>query len=287
MAFYDTADAIYGSGTYGTASYGRVTPVISLTGVGATALTRTLHLDVFEVDITEPLYNAQGATGSVGSLTLNTAAGLTGVSATGSINTLGVGVDVTLSSVSATASTNTVTENTAAGLTGVVGTLGFNGSGISVRSVNTVSVSLNAITGSIGTVGLSNTKELTSILGSIPLGTIKVNVSELATGVSATGALTAGTVGISNKFTPDSVVGTIPDPSVQPNVKEEIQQNAVSGVSATVSVSAPKINITEVLVSIQNTGSIGDLGTTAIQFDFQAVASRYSRRRTVILPRVA
>jgi len=33
MSFYDTADAIYGIGEYGAASYGVVTPNVSLTGV--------------------------------------------------------------------------------------------------------------------------------------------------------------------------------------------------------------------------------------------------------------
>ena len=36
MSFYDSSDAIYGSGQYGSASYGRVAPNISLTGVSAT-----------------------------------------------------------------------------------------------------------------------------------------------------------------------------------------------------------------------------------------------------------
>ena len=52
MAFYDSDDAFYGTGQYGAASYGVINPTVSLTGVSATALTRTLHINAFEVDIT-------------------------------------------------------------------------------------------------------------------------------------------------------------------------------------------------------------------------------------------
>ena len=37
MSFFTSADALYGTGVYGTASYGRVTGVVQLSSVSATA----------------------------------------------------------------------------------------------------------------------------------------------------------------------------------------------------------------------------------------------------------
>jgi hypothetical protein len=68
MAFYDSGDAIYGTGAYGSASYGIVTPTVALTGVSGTALTRTVHINAFEIDITEPLYGPNALVGSIGTL---------------------------------------------------------------------------------------------------------------------------------------------------------------------------------------------------------------------------
>ena len=88
MAFYDSADALYGTGQYGAASYGIVSPNVSLTGVSASALTRTLHIDAFEVDITEPLYGPIALTGSIGTLEFANTVTLSGVASTGQIGTV-------------------------------------------------------------------------------------------------------------------------------------------------------------------------------------------------------
>ena len=189
MAFYDTADAIYGTGLYGTARYGRVTPVVQVTGVGATANTRTIHLNVFEVDISEPIYNAQGATGSVGSLTLHTTAGLAGVSATGTANSVGVGVDVTLSSVSAPIliealeAGDAVTGTANQTPTSVVGTLTLDTTNLSVRSVNTVSVSGVSATATLGSVEAQTTEALQSVEATGSIGTPALNLNKVVDSV--------------------------------------------------------------------------------------------------------
>ena len=43
MSFFDSADAIFGSGQYGAASYGRVTGIVQLSSVSATAQITTIN----------------------------------------------------------------------------------------------------------------------------------------------------------------------------------------------------------------------------------------------------
>ena len=206
-----TVSALYGSGIYGLSDYGVINVTASVTGVSATALTRTLHINAFEVDITEPLYGpdaivasttatisvniTEKVSGVVGTLTLN-AAGLsirsinrvpvTGSPMTGSIGTLSLNVDEPIApGVSATGQVGTVQVHTAAGLTGVVGTF----------SVNTVTIT-----------GTANTT-LTGVEGVGQIGEVEDQPLErIATGVQGTGAI--GTVALSNSFTVTGVVGT-------------------------------------------------------------------------------
>lgn len=85
MSFYDSADAIYGTGLYGTASFGRVTGIVFLSSVSATA--------------------------QLGSINPVITVSVTGVSATGQVGAVTYANDNTelLSSVSATATLGSVT----------------------------------------------------------------------------------------------------------------------------------------------------------------------------------
>jgi hypothetical protein len=311
MAFYDTADALYGTGTYGSARYGRVTPVVQVTGVSATANTRTIHLNVFEVDVTEPIYNAQGATGSIGGLTLNTTAGLTGVSTTGTINSVGVGVSKLLDAVSTTTSINTVTVNITEKPEGVVATFTLDTAGLNVKSINTIEVVGFGLTGSIGTAEPQTLEALQSVSATVLVNTVAVNLTEKVTGVSATGSI--GSLENSNTVTLTGAVGTGQIGNLGGAPTEEIDS-----VEATVSIGTVKSNITEIIPSsifpfvqgntLGATISVKLVPQTAAQlaaanaapqgeavnikivtdnFDFDAVATQYSRRRTVTVSRAA
>jgi hypothetical protein len=151
MAFYDIADAIYGTGKYGAASYGIVTPVIALTGVQATGAITSVTAGGFEIDITERISTGVGATGAVNTVQVHIAELLASVSATGSVNTL------------------TLTGTANVTLTGVEGT-GF---------VNTVEDKPTELLGSVSATGFvngnftfSNTHSLTGIQGTTVIGTI-------------------------------------------------------------------------------------------------------------------
>lgn len=184
MAFYDSGDAIYGTGAYGSASYGSVTPNVALTGVSGTALTRTLHINAFEVDITEPLYGPNALVGSVGTLEFANTVTLAGVSGTGQIGTVSPNIAFSIAGVSATGQANTLTENVTEKVTGVSATGVINGAGLDVRSINRVPVTGSPATGTIGTLSPNVDEPIpTGVEATGQIGTVSPNISESITGV--------------------------------------------------------------------------------------------------------
>ena len=107
MSFYDSSDALYGTGRHGSARYGKVSPNVALSGVSATGAIETVSVGGFEIDISENLLSVS-ATGAIGSVGVGNSATLTGVSATGSINTVKENVAEELGSVSATGAIGTI-----------------------------------------------------------------------------------------------------------------------------------------------------------------------------------
>ena len=174
MSFYDTADAIYGSGAYSTASFGLVSGTVSLTGVSATALTRTLHIDAFEVDITEPLNVTPALTSSLGTVQSNIAEKTGSVSATGGVNGLTLDVDEPLASVSSTGQIGSVFATLSATLTGVVGTGSI---GTLTHSSDTLITSVG-MTGSISAPTANIIVKVTSVQATTALGSIESQPKE-------------------------------------------------------------------------------------------------------------
>ena len=222
--------------------------------------------------------------------TRNVSFALTGVAGTSAIEPVAAGgfeIDVSekLGSVSSTGSVNTVTVNIQEDITGVVGTFTLNGAGLSIRSINRVPVTQNALTASLGTIEPKVDEALGSVSATGSVGTLTVNLSEKLASVSATGSI--GSLEFSNTHSLTSTGITASIGTVSPNVKEELQLNAVSGVSATGAVNGVTTHTTAGLTSVAMTGVIDDLTITAVQFDFEAVAHLYSRRRAVKVPRAA
>ena len=222
--------------------------------------------------------------------TRNVSFALTGVAGTSAIEPVAAGgfeIDVSekLGSVSSTGSVNTVTVNIQEDITGVVGTFTLNGAGLSIRSINRVPVTQNALTASLGTIEPKVDEALGSVSATGSVGTLTVNLSEKLASVSATGSI--GSLEFSNTHSLTSTGITASIGTVSPNVKEELQLNAVSGVSATGAVNGVTTHTTAGLTSVAMTGVIDDPTITAVQFDFEAVAHLYSRRRAVNVPRAA
>ncbi|UAW59141.1 hypothetical protein CRP345_gp55 [Roseobacter phage CRP-345] len=263
------ASAKYGVGVYGASSYGAVSISFTLSGVAATGAIQPVAINGFEIDISERL-GSVSATGSIGTVSPNIKEDITGVSATGAIN----------------------------------GSLEFS---------NTHNVTSVALTGSIGTLAISNTVGLTGVAGttavqSVSIDGFEVDVSEALASVSATVSL--GTVQPVVNFTKQTggFLLTASIGTISPNVKEELAANDVTNVSATGSVNGVTVHLVEKLNSVSVTGSVQRVPITpaeftasinassgnsvhvkiiAVQFNFEAVKNRYSRRRTVVLPRAA
>jgi len=280
MSFYGTDDGIYGVGEYGTASYGVVSADVAITGVGATALTRTVHISAFEVDITEPLNVTPALTGSVGSLEFSNTVTLSGVVGTAQIGTVSPNIAFGITGVSATGATNTVTENVTAKPTGVVGTFTLNAAGLDIRSINRVPVTGSPMTGSIGTLGVGASESITTgIEATGQIGTVKPNVAESATGVVGTFSVNTVTItGTANTtLTGVEGVGQIGE------VEDQPLERIATGVQATGIIGSLTLHTTAGVDGVIGTFTVGTPTVTGVIFNF--VANDYDRKRVVYVPR--
>jgi len=103
MATYGTNDALYGTGTFGSAVFGQLTPVISLdaTDVFGTGQIEPPEIGGFEVDISIRLTATTVGTVGLPSVQLNVKAEISGVTATVSLGIITLGpVSATLTGVS-------------------------------------------------------------------------------------------------------------------------------------------------------------------------------------------
>ena len=85
MATYGTNDALYGTGTFGSAIFGQLTPVIALTGVSATGVIEPPEIGGFEVDIGVRLTATTVGTVGAPSVQPNVKAEISGVTSTVSL----------------------------------------------------------------------------------------------------------------------------------------------------------------------------------------------------------
>ncbi len=149
MATYGTNDALYGTGTFGSAVFGQLTPVISLTGVSGTGQIEPPEIGGFEVDIGVRLTATTVGTGSVGSLQPNIKAEISGVTATVSLGQITIDALEEIFTVVGTGSVGSVGAGVTPNITGVTAT-GQVGS-ISTIHVSEIIVSAGATT-TLGTV---------------------------------------------------------------------------------------------------------------------------------------
>lgn len=187
MAFYDSTDAIYGVGVYGSPSYGVVTPDVLLAGVSATVNVASVAITGFEIDISERLASVS-STLTVGTLQVNIAKSVSGVSATASAGTVEAKPSEPVSSVFATASLGSIQANIALEVSGVSATIALNDNW-DIRSIKHVPVVGVAATGQVnGTFNFVVTFDpLTGVSGTALLGAIKPNLMKAVVGVTATG----------------------------------------------------------------------------------------------------
>ena len=143
--------ARYGSGLFGLSRYGQINLSVSLASVTATSAVNTVQLSAsskviptgvvgtgsvapvaaggFEIDITESISTGVSSTGSVNTVTINIGETVVGVTATGAVNTVGLIANATfeLTGVSSTISLGTVTSIVIEKCEGVSATFAING----------------------------------------------------------------------------------------------------------------------------------------------------------------
>ena len=143
--------ARYGSGLFGLSRYGQINLSVSLASVTATSAVNTVQLSAsskviptgvvgtgsvapvaaggFEIDITESISTGVSSTGSVNTVTVNIGETVVGVTATGAVNTVGLIANSTfeLAGVSSTISLGTVTSIVIEKCEGVSATFAING----------------------------------------------------------------------------------------------------------------------------------------------------------------
>ena len=250
MSTFGANDALYGTGTYGTARYGRVTPVVSISGVVGT--------------------------GSVGTVEVKLDTTLTGVSATGIVNDVEEQPTENLESVSATGSVGTATPSADSSLT-LTGVEGTSALGTVEAQIDT-SISGLGSTGSVGTV--------TATASAAVMGAFNPDITSLL--FSKVALLTA------SETSADTRIAAVEGASLaEQNLASSrviAQVLDATGSSGTTNETLALTGGSQVSGSIQGavgSGQAGALSTSATVFDFEAVKSLYSRRRTIFIARAA
>ena len=218
---------------------------------------------------------------------VNVSRTLTGVAGTSALGTVEAKTSEALLSVSATGAVGSVQVNLAPNITGVVGTFTVNAAGLTVKSVNRVPVTQSALTGSIEAVSAGGFEiDISESLGSVSatgaIGTVEAKTSEALLSVSATGAIGTPVLKATSSITLTGVSAT-----GEVNELEEKPTEELGSVSATGAVNGVTANTGAGLTSVAMPGTIGNPSITAVQFDYQAVAHLYSKRRAVTVPRAA
>ena len=250
MSTFGANDALYGTGTYGTARYGRVTPVISISGVVGT--------------------------GAIGTVEVKLDTTLTGVSATGIVNDVEEQPTENLESVSATGSVGTVTPSADSSLT-LTGVEGTSALGTVEAQIDT-SISGLGSTGSVGTV--------TATASAAVMGAFNPDITSLL--FSKVALLTASEISADTRIA--AVEGASLAEQNLASSRVIAQVLDATGSSGTTNETLALTGGSQVSGSIQGavgSGQAGALSTSATVFDFDAVKSLYSRRRTIFIARAA
>ena len=122
MAIYGANDGLYGTGTFGTAIFGSLSPVKAITGVSGTGEIEPPEIGGFEVDIGIRLTATTVGTGSVGSLQPNIKAEISGVTATVSLGQITIDALEEILTVVGTGSVGSVGAGVTPNITGVTAT---------------------------------------------------------------------------------------------------------------------------------------------------------------------
>lgn len=201
---------------------------------------------------------------------------LTGVSATGSFAITAAGTDLStpLTAVTATGTIDSVgidsevTISSAATATGAIAGL--------ILNITEVMQAVTA-TGAIGTVEPQTSEATESATASIVAGSLnQVKVSERLQAVTASGAINTLT-----QVKTSAGLDTVEAQGAIASVGIAVDSPTLTTILSSFTVASIAPDITEVTGSVSATGVIGTTSATGVQFDFEAVKELYDRFRTV------
>ena len=151
MAIYGTNDALYGTGTFGSAVFGSLSPTRSVAGVSATVSVTAVNAGGFEIDISERISTGVVGTGAIGSVGLGNSSNVAGVTSTVSIGQITIDNFTILTGVVGTGAIGTVEPQTTEVMSGVSATVSVNTFTSVTGKANQTPTTVVA-TGAIGTV---------------------------------------------------------------------------------------------------------------------------------------
>jgi len=281
MSFFGTNDAIYGSGAYGSASYGRTTPIVVPASVSATGAVATV-----DAGISIGIVGGVSATGAIGAATFanDTVEVLGSVAGTGAVSgSLVVSAGKQVDSVSATGSIGTVSATAFFGINDAIYGTGVYGTAIYGQVTSQLQIPSLVATGGIGSVSVGTGNNVTGVSATGSIGSV-ITIPFIVDGVQGTGAV-AAVVGFT--ITPvdiSGVAGTGQIGTVEPQITEDLAENPIPSVFATGSVGGDVVvHVVEKLASVVGTSALGTISSSGVVTAF--TASNYSRQRTLkIIP---
>jgi len=279
MSFFGTNDAIYGSGAYGSASYGRTTPIVIPTGVSATgAVTAADAVITFTI-------GSVSATGAIGAATFanDTVEALGSVAGTTALGSLNVSAGKQLTGVSATGSVGDISATAFFGINDALYGTGVYGTAIYGQVTSQLQMPSLVATGGVGSVSVGTGNNVTGVSATGGVGSV-ITIPFIVDGVQGTGAVSAVVGFVITYLDLDSVAATGQIGTVEPQITEDLAENPIPSVFATASVGgAFVVHVVEKLASAPSTASLGTITTSGVVTAF--VAANYSRQRTLkIIP---
>jgi len=282
QAFFGANDALYGTGRYGSAIYGDVSPTINFPTFQLVGTIQTVQVGgQFEVDVSERL-SSVSATGVLGQIQVIPKL-IDSVSATGALGTIKPNLTEPVLGLSATGSIGTLTHSNTHRIASVVGTFTLDkGNRPFAKAFTFQTATAVSATGAIGTISPNVDEPVSGVLGTGAVGTPEITTLEALSSVVATGGI--GTLTHSNTHSLGSVQATTTVEPVQVDGFEIDVQERLNSVFATGVINGTITHSnTHRITSAIGTSIAGIITATGVTFNF--VANDYDRKRVVYVPR--
>lgn len=278
----DRYDAVYGIGRYGSARYGIVTPIYTVSGQRLTSSIGTVKVRVTEkseavratLRLGTPTYKA-AANKTLAYKRLNVTLGTVVKKAAANTNAAPLRIQSGTSDSRYTAKANKVLESVS--VTVSLGT-------ISAKSINRVPVNGFTLSISCGIVEVTLRTYVTGYRLSSSVGTVKVNLKKVISSVRSTMAVKTVTTKAKANLTPLPLRSSLSLGTPKENLVTRIIGLRVT---STVHAATTKAKANKVVASTHMTSGTKYGTATGVVFNFSAFSANYSPRRTLYIPQAA